>query len=106
MMNRKQTNTLVIGASISGLATAAALNKSQIEYTIIEKQNQVVTPWRNHYERLHLHTSKRFSNLPYKKFDRTIPRYPSRQQVVDYMEDYQKAFEYPSCFQCGGPCCL
>ena len=88
----KQTNTLIIGASISGLASAASLQKQNIEYTIIEKKNQVATPWRNHYNRLHLHTSKRFSNLPYKKFGRAIPRYPSRQQVVDYLDDYQKEF--------------
>ena len=91
-MSVKQTNTLIIGASISGMASAASLQKQNIEYTIIEKQNQVVTPWRNHYDRLHLHTSKRFSNLPYKKFGRTIPRYPSRQQVVDYLDDYQNEF--------------
>jgi len=88
----KQTNTLVIGASISGLASAAALQKQDIEYTIIDKESQVVAPWRNHYERLHLHTNKRVSNLPYKKFDRSIPGYPSRQQVIDYLEDYQKEF--------------
>jgi len=88
----KQTNTLIIGASISGLASAASLQKQNIEYIIIEKQNQVATPWRNHYDRLHLHTSKRFSNLPHKKFRGTIPRYPGRQQVVDYLDDYQKEF--------------
>jgi len=88
----KQTNTLVIGASISGLASAAALQKQGIEYIIIEKESQAVAPWRNHYERLHLHTNKRVSNLPYKKFDRSIPGYPSRQQVIDYLEDYQKEF--------------
>src|SRR6266496_1592178 len=92
VMPEKQTNTLIIGASISGLACAASLQKQNIEYIIIEKQNQVATPWRNHYDRLHLHTSKRFSNLPYKKFGRTIPRYPSRQQVIDYLGDYQTEF--------------
>src|SRR5450631_782813 len=87
-----QTNTLIVGASLSGLASAASLQKQHIEYIIIEKQNQVVAPWRNHYDRLHLHTSKSFSNLPYKKFEREIPRYPSRQQVVDYLDEYQKEF--------------
>jgi cation diffusion facilitator CzcD-associated flavoprotein CzcO len=88
----KQTATLIIGASISGLASAASLQKQKIEYIIIEKQDQVATPWRNHYDRLHLHTNKRLSNLPYKKFGRTIPRYPNRQQLVDYLDDYQKTF--------------
>jgi len=88
----KQTNTLIIGASISGLASATSLQKQGIEYIIIEKHSQSVAPWRNHYDRLHLHTNKRVSNLPYKKFGRTIPGYPSRQQVVDYLEVYQKEF--------------
>jgi indole-3-pyruvate monooxygenase len=87
-----QTNTLIIGASISGLASAASLQKQNIEYIIIEKQQQVATPWHNHYDRLHLHTNKRLSSLPYKKFGRTIPRYPSRQQVIDYLNHYQQAF--------------
>ena len=88
----QQTNTLIVGASISGLASAASLQKQGIQYIIIEKQGQAAAPWRNHYHRLHLHTNKRISNLPYKKFDSSAPRYPSRQQVVDYLEDYQKAF--------------
>lgn len=88
-----QTQTLIIGASVSGLACAAALHKQHLEYTIVEKQDQVASPWRNHYERLHLHTSKSLSNLLYKKFGKNIPRYPSRQQVIDYLEDYQKEFD-------------
>ena len=88
----KQTNILIIGSSVSGLACAASLQKGNIEYTIIEKQNQVAWPWRKHYERLHLHTSKRFSNLPYKKFGSNVPRYPARQQVIDYLENYKKTF--------------
>lgn len=88
----QQTNTLIVGASISGLASAASLQKQGIEYIIIEKQGQAGMPWRNHYHRLHLHTNKRISNLPYKKFNSSAPRYPSRQQVVDYLDDYQKEF--------------
>ena len=87
------TETLIVGASISGLASAAALQKHGIGYIIIEKQSQVAAPWRNHYDRLHLHTNKRVSNLPYKKFSKTIPRYPSRLQVIEYLEEYQKGFE-------------
>jgi indole-3-pyruvate monooxygenase len=98
MLPVKQTNTLIVGASISGLASAACLQKQGIDYLIIEQHDQVATPWRNHYDRLHLHTNKRNSNLPYKKFDSTIPRYPSRQQVVNYLEDYQKAFDIQPVF--------
>lgn len=84
--------TLVVGASISGLALAASLQRQGIDYTLIEKEGETAFPWRNHYERLHLHTSKRCSSLPYKKWGKSIPRYPSRQQVIDYLEDYQQTF--------------
>ena len=88
----EQTNTLIIGGSIAGLASAACLQKKGIKYIIIEKEPQVATPWRNHYQRLHLHTPKSLSNLPYKKFGKDVPRYPSRIQVVKYLEEYQNEF--------------
>jgi indole-3-pyruvate monooxygenase len=88
----QETNTLIVGASVSGLATAGCLSKAGIDYIIIEKHAAVVTPWRNHYERLHLHTNKKLSNLPYKKFPSPVPRYPTRLQVVEYMDSYQQEF--------------
>jgi len=92
MRSRGTVHTLIIGASIAGLACAAALQKQGIEYIVIEKEGQAAMPWRNHYERLHLHTNKRLSNLPFKKWGRMIPRYPNRQQVIDYIDDYRKEF--------------
>ncbi len=86
------TNTLIVGAGFSGLACAACLKKGKIDYKIIEKEDAVAWPWRHHYERLHLHTPKSLSHLPYKKFNHAIPRYPSRRQVINYLEDYQREF--------------
>lgn len=93
-----EVKTLVIGGSISGLSVSASLQKQGLEYTLIERQSQIATPWRNHYDRLHLHTNKRVSNLPFKKFDSRIPRYPAREQVVNYLEDYQRAFNIQPVF--------
>ncbi|MBL0741414.1 flavin-containing monooxygenase [Chryseolinea lacunae] len=89
----KETQVLIIGASISGMASAASLKKRGIAYNIIEKQQHTAPTWKNHYDRLHLHTSKKLSGLPYKSFDKSVPLYPSRQQVVDYLADYQKEFD-------------
>ena len=82
------THTLIIGASAAGLAAAACLQKEGVEFVILEKYPQVATKWRNHYDRLHLHTSKKWSALPFKSFDESLPKYPARQQVVDYLDDY------------------
>ena len=84
------TYTLIIGASAAGLASAACLQKEGIEFIILEKYPQSATGWRNHYDRLHLHTSKKWSGLPFKNFDDSIPRYPSRLDVVDYLDNYAR----------------
>src|SRR5262249_11689456 len=49
--------------------------------------------WRNHYDRLHLHTSKALSTLPYLAFPREVPRYPARAEVVAYLEAYARHFD-------------
>ncbi|QDA58980.1 flavin-containing monooxygenase [Hymenobacter jejuensis] len=86
------TRTLIIGASVAGLAAAACLQQLGLDYLILEKEACAAAPWRRHYERLHLHTDKGLSQLPYKPFHRAVPRYPSREQVVAYLEAYRQQF--------------
>jgi len=84
------TYVIVIGAGAAGLASAACLQKEGIDFIVLEKQPKVATGWGNHYDRLHLHTSKKSSALPFKNFDPSVPKYPGRQQVVDYLENYAR----------------
>jgi indole-3-pyruvate monooxygenase len=84
------THTLIIGASAAGLASAACLQNEGVAFIILEKYPQVATNWRNHYDRLHLHTSKKWSKLPFVDFDRSLPQYPSRQDLVNYLDNYAK----------------
>ncbi|MDP9229089.1 MAG: NAD(P)/FAD-dependent oxidoreductase, partial [Bacteroidota bacterium] len=84
------THTLIIGASAAGLASAACLQREGIEFIVLEKHLRVAANWRNHYDRLHLHTSKKWSGLPFKGFDGSSSKYPSRQDVVDFLDNYAK----------------
>ena len=84
------TPALVIGAGPAGLAVSACLTKRGVEHVVLEREHEVAPRWRNHYERLHLHTFRDLSRLPHKKWKRGTPRYPSRQPVVDYMDDYAR----------------
>ena len=87
------TEVAIIGAGPAGLAVAACLRRRGIPFEIFERSSQVAPAWHRHYRRLHLHTPKGNSGLPFKPFPADYPRYPSRQQVVDYLEDYAAAFE-------------
>ena len=82
------TEVVVIGAGPAGLAVGACLRKRGLDFIILEKNHRVGSSWRRHYERLHLHTVKQFSALPYVPFPAGYPRYVPRNLMVDYLENY------------------
>jgi indole-3-pyruvate monooxygenase len=83
-----ESNTVVIGASAAGLATAACLKKAGVPFELLEQASQVAPIWRRHYDRLHLHTTKGLSRLPFLPFRHDVARYPARAEVVQYLETY------------------
>lgn len=85
-------HTLIIGAGAAGLAVSACLKQAGIPNLILEQSDQVGVTWRQHYDRLHLHTDKKNSQLPFVPFPNEYPRYPSRDQVVHYLEEYAQRF--------------
>jgi cation diffusion facilitator CzcD-associated flavoprotein CzcO len=88
----EQGDILIIGAGPAGLAIAGSLSKEGIPFTIVEKSQQAGSSWRNHYDRLHLHTVKEHSSLPHLAFPEDYPTYVSRQQLVDYFDRYTQHF--------------
>lgn len=96
-MNAKEVHAaasaaIVIGAGPAGLAVGACLKKRGMSCIILEQANSVASSWRNHYERLHLHTVKAFSALPLLPFPPSVPRYPSRDDVIAYLDSYAAHF--------------
>ena len=88
-----RTNTVIIGAGAAGLAVGACLRRNGIPFVILEKDRSVGNSWMQRYDRLHLHTHRRFSSLPYLSFPRHTPAYPSRIQLADYLERYAQCFQ-------------
>ena len=83
---------LVIGAGPAGLAVAGCLKARGAAPVILERGTAIAASWRRHYDRLHLHTAARHSSLPGFGFPSGTPRYPSRDQVVGYLERYARRF--------------
>jgi cation diffusion facilitator CzcD-associated flavoprotein CzcO len=91
-------DAIVIGAGPAGLATAAALQTQGLKPSILEKSDAVGAIWRRHYDRLHLHTDRARSGLPGLPIPRAYGRYPSRAQVVEYLEAYAAKFNLKPVF--------
>jgi len=85
-------DAIVIGAGPAGLATAAALEARGLNAAILEKSGAVGAVWRRHYDRLHLHTDRARSGLPGLPIPKACGRYPSRADVVAYLEAYAAKF--------------
>ncbi|MEU8503748.1 NAD(P)/FAD-dependent oxidoreductase [Streptomyces brevispora] len=78
----------VIGGGPGGLAAAAALRAQGQRAVVLEKSAEVGASWRRHYDRLHLHTTRRWSSLPGLAMPRRFGRWVSRDNVVRYLERY------------------
>ncbi|MGW3629254.1 flavin-containing monooxygenase [Streptomyces sp. NPDC005122] len=78
----------VIGGGPGGLAAAYALRAQGVRAVVLEKSDRVGASWRRHYDRLHLHTTRRLSALPGLAMPRAFGRWVSRDNVVRYLEKY------------------
>jgi len=85
-------DAIIIGVGPAGLATAAAFQARGLDAAILEKSDAVGAVWRRHYDRLHLHTDRARSGLPGLAMPNAYGRYPSRAQVVEYLEAYAAKF--------------
>jgi len=84
----ERVNTVIVGGGPAGIATAAGLERRGLDAIVLERGGAVALAWRNHYDCLHLHTNKGASGLPGRPMPADYPKYPSRDQVVDYLEEY------------------
>lgn len=85
-------DAIIIGAGPAGLACAATFAQRGLQATVLEKGASIAPVWHRHYQRLHLHTDRSHSALPGLPMPRDYPRYPSRTQVVDYLDAYASRF--------------
>ncbi|SDR82790.1 flavin-containing monooxygenase [Bradyrhizobium canariense] len=86
-------DAIIVGAGPAGLACAAMIRAEGLNVMVLEKADSVGSVWRRHYDRLHLHSDRKHSGLAGMEMPRTYPLYPSRQQVVEYLESYAARFD-------------
>src|SRR6266576_403810 len=91
-------DAIIVGAGPAGLACAMTMRGAGLNVTVLEKADNVGSAWRRHYDRLHLHTDRKRSGLPGMVMPRTYPHYPSREQLIEYLESYAVRFDIAPIF--------
>jgi len=79
---------IVIGAGPAGLAAAAELGRRRIPCSVLEQADSVAASWRGRYDRLRLNTCRWTSRLSHSAYPAHTGLFPSRDQIVSYLEDY------------------
>src|SRR5215203_2313277 len=86
---------IVIGAGQAGLAIGYLLARQGRRFTILEATDAVGSAWRGRWDSLVLFTPRRFDALPGLAFPGDPVGYPTRDEVVAYLERYAAQFRLP-----------
>ncbi len=83
---------LVIGGGASGLSAAGALARRGIHSLVLDRDGHIGGTWIRRYDRLNLHTMREFSGLAHFPIPKRYPRYLSRAQFAEYLNEYAAHF--------------
>lgn len=87
---QREHDCVIVGAGPGGLGTAAELARQGLDAVVLERAPRIAAKWRGGYDRLRINTSSWFSHLPGQRFPREHGRWPTRDQLVAYYDDYAR----------------
>lgn len=94
-MGSERVETVVIGAGQAGLSAGYHLMRAGRSFVILDANAEVGGSWLNRYDSLHLFTPRWAVRLPGWRFRNKGVRYPSRAQMVAFLQSYAEEFDMP-----------
>ena len=85
----------VVGGGQAGLAIGYHLARKGQRFVILEAADSIGAAWRTRWDSLVLFTPRRYSALAGMPFPGDPDGYPTRDEVLAYLEEYAEAFKLP-----------
>ena len=95
MTNDERYDVAVVGAGQAGLAIGHFLARQRKRFVIVEAADSVGAAWRGRWNSLILFTPRRYDALPGLAFPGDPDGYPTRDEVIAYLERYAAHFQLP-----------
>ena len=86
---------VVIGAGQAGLSVGYHLQRRGIAFVILDANARVGDAWRRRWDSLRLFTPARFDGLDGMPFPGDPYRFPTKDEMADYLESYAERFALP-----------
>ena len=94
-VSSRHFDVVVIGGGQAGLAMGYYLRQQRRRFVIFERGDSVAPAWRDRWDSLKLFTPRGYSALPGLPFPGDPDDYPTRDEVIAYLEQYAETFELP-----------
>jgi putative flavoprotein involved in K+ transport len=95
MQSSEAIDTIVIGGGQAGLSVGYHLSRRGVPFLILEANDRVGDSWRQRWDSLRLFTPARFDGLAGMPFPGDRHRFPTKDEMGNYLEAYAGHFRLP-----------
>src|SRR5262245_6471581 len=91
----ERIETVVIGGGQAGLSVGYHLSRQGVPFVILDASTRIGDAWRNRWDSLRLFTPAQFDGLDGMPFPGPPFRFPTKDEMADYLEAYATRFSLP-----------
>ena len=95
IVRTERVQVVVIGAGQAGLSVGYHLAQRGVQFVILEAKARIGDSWRERWDSLRLFTTGRLDGLDGWPFPTASHRFPTKDEMADYLEAYATRFRLP-----------
>jgi putative flavoprotein involved in K+ transport len=88
-------DVIIIGGGQSALSAAYYLRRTNLKYVLLDSEKNPGGAWQHTWESLSLFSPAQWSSLPGVLMPGGQNYYPTRQETIQYLQDYENKYRFP-----------